>query len=109
MFDPQHALSEKARVMTFDPRTTCDQECLITTFQEVYFVSDSFEEAKEKMRSLTQSPSHQVSVIFTVLAGEGGGEIWDEVAVKRLDTLWERNRKSYGFVEKHGIILDTLI
>ncbi|KAF7238056.1 Tryptophan 5-hydroxylase 2 [Varanus komodoensis] len=46
----QHALSDKANVKTFDPKTTCLQECLITTFQEAYFVSESFEEAKEKMR-----------------------------------------------------------
>lgn len=46
----QHALSDKATVKVFDPKTTCFQECLITTFQDVYFVSESFEEAKEKMR-----------------------------------------------------------
>ncbi|ETE68639.1 Tryptophan 5-hydroxylase 2, partial [Ophiophagus hannah] len=46
----KHALSDKANVKTFDPKTTCLQECLITTFQEAYFVSESFEEAKEKMR-----------------------------------------------------------
>lgn len=46
----QHALSDKAVVKQFDPKTTCYQECLITTFQDVYFVSESFEEAKEKMR-----------------------------------------------------------
>jgi tryptophan 5-monooxygenase len=46
----QHALSDKACVKAFDPKTTCLQECLITTFQEAYFVSESFEEAKEKMR-----------------------------------------------------------
>lgn len=50
LFSSQHALSDKACVKMFDPRTTCHQECLITTFQEVYFVSESFEEAKEKMR-----------------------------------------------------------
>lgn len=46
----QHSLSGSARVKPFDPKVTCKQECLITTFQEVYFVSESFEEAKEKMR-----------------------------------------------------------
>lgn len=46
----QHALSDEAVVKQFDPKTTCYQECLITTFQDVYFVSESFEEAKEKMR-----------------------------------------------------------
>uniref|UniRef100_A0A3B4WF24 Tryptophan 5-hydroxylase 2 n=1 Tax=Seriola lalandi dorsalis TaxID=1841481 RepID=A0A3B4WF24_SERLL len=40
----RHALSDQACVKMFDPRTTCSQECLITTFQEVYFVSESFEE-----------------------------------------------------------------
>lgn len=39
-------------VMPFDPKVTCDQECIITTFQDVYFVSESFEEAKVKMRSV---------------------------------------------------------
>lgn len=46
----QHALSGNARIMPFDPKVTCKQECIITTFQDVYFVSDSFEEAKVKMR-----------------------------------------------------------
>lgn len=46
----QHALSDQACVKVFDPKITCTQECLITTFQDVYFVSESFEEAKEKMR-----------------------------------------------------------
>lgn len=46
----QHALSDKACIKAFDPKTTCLQECLITTFQDAYFVSESFEEAKEKMR-----------------------------------------------------------
>lgn len=36
--------------MPFDPKVTSKQECIITTFQDVYFVSDSFEEAKVKMR-----------------------------------------------------------
>lgn len=46
----QHSLSGSAKVKPFDPKVTSKQECLITTFQEVYFVSESFEEAKEKMR-----------------------------------------------------------
>lgn len=46
----QHALSGHAKVKPFDPKITCKQECLITTFQDVYFVSESFEDAKEKMR-----------------------------------------------------------
>lgn len=52
----QHALSDKACVKMFDPKTTCMEECLITTFQNAYFVSESFEEAKEKMRYLPFKP-----------------------------------------------------
>uniref|UniRef100_A0A8B9CIF6 Biopterin-dependent aromatic amino acid hydroxylase family profile domain-containing protein n=1 Tax=Anser brachyrhynchus TaxID=132585 RepID=A0A8B9CIF6_9AVES len=46
----KHSLSGSAKVKPFDPKVTCKRECLITTFQEVYFVSESFEEAKEEMR-----------------------------------------------------------
>ncbi|POI29893.1 hypothetical protein CIB84_006357, partial [Bambusicola thoracicus] len=59
-----HALSDKAKVKTFDPKTTCLQECLITTFQEAYFVSESFEEAKEKMRDFAKSINRPFSVYF---------------------------------------------
>ncbi|KAJ0056710.1 hypothetical protein NL108_012224, partial [Boleophthalmus pectinirostris] len=45
----KHALSGKAHILPFDPMVTCNQECKITTFQDVYFVSESFEEAKDKM------------------------------------------------------------
>ncbi|XP_044133078.1 tryptophan 5-hydroxylase 2 isoform X2 [Bufo gargarizans] len=60
----KHALSDKAIVKTFDPKTTCLQECIITTFQDLYFVSESFEEAKEKMREFAKSINRPFSVHF---------------------------------------------
>uniref|UniRef100_A0A667X5G5 tryptophan 5-monooxygenase n=1 Tax=Myripristis murdjan TaxID=586833 RepID=A0A667X5G5_9TELE len=51
----KHALSGKAHILPFDPAVTCNQECNITTFQDVYFVSGSFEEAKTKMRSFAKT------------------------------------------------------
>uniref|UniRef100_A0A3B4B7F9 tryptophan 5-monooxygenase n=1 Tax=Periophthalmus magnuspinnatus TaxID=409849 RepID=A0A3B4B7F9_9GOBI len=51
----KHALSGKAHILPFDPVVTCNQECKITTFQDVYFVSESFEEAKDKMRSFAKT------------------------------------------------------
>jgi phenylalanine-4-hydroxylase len=45
-----HALSDKAKKLPFDPETVCKATCLITTYQDQYFVSGSFVEAKEKMR-----------------------------------------------------------
>uniref|UniRef100_A0A8P4GJK2 Tryptophan 5-hydroxylase 2 n=1 Tax=Dicentrarchus labrax TaxID=13489 RepID=A0A8P4GJK2_DICLA len=60
----RHALSDQACVRMFDPKTTCNQECLITTFQEVYFVSESFEEAKEKMREFAKTIKRPFSVYY---------------------------------------------
>ncbi|XP_066556924.1 tryptophan 5-hydroxylase 1a isoform X2 [Amia ocellicauda] len=51
----RHALSGNAKIMPFDPKVTCNQECIITTFQDVYFVSESFEEAKVKMREFAKT------------------------------------------------------
>ncbi|XP_072915755.1 tryptophan 5-hydroxylase 2-like [Hemitrygon akajei] len=60
----KHALSDKAIVKPFDPKTTCTQECLITTFQEAYFLSESFEEAKEKMREFAKSVKRPFSIHY---------------------------------------------
>ncbi|OWF47473.1 tryptophan 5-hydroxylase 1-like [Mizuhopecten yessoensis] len=46
----KHALTSKTEKIPFEPTRTCQQECLITTFQDVYFFTDSFEEAKDRMR-----------------------------------------------------------
>uniref|UniRef100_A0A8C2WL08 Tryptophan hydroxylase 1 n=1 Tax=Cyclopterus lumpus TaxID=8103 RepID=A0A8C2WL08_CYCLU len=51
----KHALSGRANILPFDPVVTCNQECIITTFQDVYFVSESFEDAKNKMRSFART------------------------------------------------------
>lgn len=46
----QHSVSDAACVLPFDPAITCQQTPMITTFQQAYFYTDSFEEAKEQMR-----------------------------------------------------------
>ncbi|XP_048825520.1 tryptophan 5-hydroxylase 1-like isoform X1 [Brienomyrus brachyistius] len=60
----KHALSGNARIMPFDPKTTCKQECIITTFQDVYFMSDSFEEAKVKMREFAKTIKRPFTVHY---------------------------------------------
>lgn len=48
----KHAIENSAlKVKRFDPEATAKQECIITDFQLGYWYTDSFEEAKEKMRS----------------------------------------------------------
>ncbi|KAG9336342.1 hypothetical protein JZ751_002689, partial [Albula glossodonta] len=60
----KHALSGNARIMPFDPRVTCKQECIITTFQDVYFVSEGFEDAKVKMREFVKSIKQPFTVCY---------------------------------------------
>lgn len=46
----KHAVSASEKTLRFEPEVTCKQECVITAFQHAYYYTDSFEEAKEKMR-----------------------------------------------------------
>lgn len=60
----KHALTDKAVKRPFEPQTTCQQECLITTFQDVYFYTESFEEAKEHMRKFASTIKRPFAVRF---------------------------------------------
>ncbi|XP_062374051.1 phenylalanine-4-hydroxylase [Sardina pilchardus] len=46
----QYSLTDKPKVLPFDPEKTALQKYPITEFQPVYFVAESFEDAKEKVR-----------------------------------------------------------
>ncbi|KAF2902609.1 hypothetical protein ILUMI_03587 [Ignelater luminosus] len=50
----RHAIESKDKVKRFDPDLTWKQECIITAFQIAYWYTDSFEEAKEKMRKFAE-------------------------------------------------------
>ncbi|KAM4593577.1 tryptophan 5-hydroxylase 1-like [Odontesthes bonariensis] len=60
----KHALSGKANILPFNPIPASNQECLITTFQDVYFVSESFEEAKNKMREFAKTLQRPFTVHY---------------------------------------------
>ncbi|CAF1211617.1 unnamed protein product [Adineta steineri] len=60
----QHALSDKAQKLPFDPEIVCKTTCLITTYQDQYFVSASFVEAKEKMREFALSIKRPFAVRY---------------------------------------------
>nr|BAJ83476.1 tryptophan hydroxylase [Gryllus bimaculatus] len=47
----RHAVSAAHKTKRFDPDVTCREECIITAFQNAYYYTDSFEEAKDKMRT----------------------------------------------------------
>lgn len=47
----RHAVTAPEKTHRFEPEVTCREECIITAFQNVYYYTDSIEEAKEKMRT----------------------------------------------------------
>ncbi|XP_055914163.1 tryptophan 5-hydroxylase 1 isoform X1 [Eupeodes corollae] len=50
-----HAIQATDKIKKFDPEVTCTEECIITSYQNAYYYTDSFEEAKEKMRDFADS------------------------------------------------------
>ena len=46
----QYCLSDKPEVRCFEPEKTAEQKYPITEFQPVYYVAESFQDAKDKMR-----------------------------------------------------------
>lgn len=46
----QYSLTDEPKLMSFDPEKTSLQKYPITEYQPVYFVAESFEDAKEKVR-----------------------------------------------------------
>lgn len=51
----KHAITTKDKIKKFDPDITCYEECIITSFQNAYYYTDSFEEAKDKMRAYAET------------------------------------------------------
>jgi len=46
----QHVLTDEAVHRPFDPEVVVKTECMITTYQNVYYFADSFITAKNKLR-----------------------------------------------------------
>ncbi|CAH8671621.1 unnamed protein product [Schistosoma rodhaini] len=51
----QHALSDKAVIKPFIPMKVINEECLVTTFQNGYFETSSFEDATRQMREFVRT------------------------------------------------------
>ncbi|XP_033101997.1 phenylalanine-4-hydroxylase-like isoform X2 [Anneissia japonica] len=60
----QYCLSDKPKVLPFEPSKTAEQKYPITEFQPVYFESDSFEDAIEKMKTFAASIPRPFSVHY---------------------------------------------
>lgn len=46
----RHSLTPGAKVERFDPESVIKATCIVTSFQNQYFYTDTLEEAKEKLR-----------------------------------------------------------
>jgi phenylalanine-4-hydroxylase len=46
----QYCLTDKPKIQPFDPAKTSLQKYPITEFQPIYFVAESFDDAKERVR-----------------------------------------------------------
>ncbi|XP_013413331.1 tryptophan 5-hydroxylase 1 [Lingula anatina] len=60
----KHALQMSEKIRKFDPINAIEQECLITTYQDGYFYTDSFEDAKEKMRQFAMTIKRPFAVRY---------------------------------------------
>lgn len=60
----QHAIQTTEKIKKFDPEAVCDVECIITSYQNSYFYTDSFEEAKDQMRVYAESIKRPYNVRY---------------------------------------------
>jgi len=60
----QYAMSDKPEKRPFDPIKTSVQSYIVTEFQPLYFVSESFESAKEKVRAFAATLPRPFSVRY---------------------------------------------
>ncbi|KAJ8381949.1 hypothetical protein SKAU_G00027270 [Synaphobranchus kaupii] len=60
----QYSLTNNPKLQPFDPEKTCLQKYPITEFQPVYYVAESFEDAKEKVRKYAATIPRPFSVRY---------------------------------------------
>ncbi|KTF72878.1 hypothetical protein cypCar_00043541, partial [Cyprinus carpio] len=115
----KHALSGNARILPFDPNVTCKQECIITTFQDIYFVSDTFEEAKVKMSTfdepVTKCGWQGLDTLSKVQDRDKGSRSFTEAFESRISTvkgdvfLWGSNKHGQLVSESHFLPLPVAL
>ena len=60
----QYSLSSKPQLLPFDPFKACTQKYPITEYQPLYFVAESFKDAKEKVREYAATLKRPFSLIY---------------------------------------------
>lgn len=78
-----HALSEKPELRAFEPASTAVQQYQDQEYQPIYYVAESFEDAKDKFRRWVSTMSRPFEVRFNPHTGRV--EVLD--SVDRLESL----------------------
>ncbi|CAF3553613.1 unnamed protein product [Rotaria sordida] len=60
----QHALSSKPEIKLFEPETTVIQEYQDEDYQPIYFLAETFEDAKEKLRIYAKSLKRPYELVY---------------------------------------------
>lgn len=60
----EHCLSDKPKLLPFDPAVTCTTKYPVTEYQPLYYVADSFESAKKKMREFGQTLHRDFAITY---------------------------------------------
>ncbi|XP_063403724.1 protein henna-like isoform X1 [Mytilus trossulus] len=60
----QYCVSDKPETRSFEPAKTAEQQYPITEFQPIYYVADSFDSAKDKMRAFASTIPRPFSVRY---------------------------------------------
>ncbi|CAF1422968.1 unnamed protein product [Adineta steineri] len=60
----QHALSSKPQIKPFEPETTVIQEYQDEDYQPIYFLAETFEDAKEKLRLFAKSLKRPYELVY---------------------------------------------
>uniref|UniRef100_UPI00358F0EAA phenylalanine-4-hydroxylase-like n=1 Tax=Myxine glutinosa TaxID=7769 RepID=UPI00358F0EAA len=60
----KYCLTDKPELRPFEPENTCLQGYPITEFQPIYYVAESFEDAKDKVRKFAQNIPRPFSVYY---------------------------------------------
>ncbi|XP_076007158.1 tryptophan 5-hydroxylase 1-like [Genypterus blacodes] len=60
----KYAMSDEAHTEPFEPVVTCIRDYAVDTFQDVYYISDSFEDATTKMREFAKTMRRPFTISY---------------------------------------------
>ncbi|KAL4612665.1 phenylalanine-4-hydroxylase isoform X1 [Arapaima gigas] len=94
----QYCLTDKPKLCPFDPEKTSVQKYPITEFQPVYFVAESFEDAKEKVRKFAATIPRPFSVRYNAYTQ----------SIEVLDSTQQLTRLADSISGEMGILCSAL-